>query len=1111
MDSNSAKKLVKSTFGGKFDEYKFKNFIKELFNDSSSIHENSKNIINFTGKGFSDYINSIFEIGDYNFNKNESIGFYVVELKRYSSIDRARAMQRNLIAKNLKNTNKTAGLVAFREENTEDWRFSFVKLEYTFTEDYETKEKLTPAKRHSYLVGPNEPNYTCQSQFKELLTIEKNISLKKIENCFSIENVTDEFFEEYEKLFNDLNKSLEDLLSTDEKIKEEFSNKNIKVEDFTKKLLGQLVFIYFLQKKGWLGVKKDEKFGSGPRNFLRKLYDKEFIEYSNFFNDILEPLFYKGFSEAVDDYHYSKFQCKVPFLNGGLFEAINGYNWKNTDINLKNEIFKNILDTFDLFNFTVMEDQPLDKEVAVDPEMLGKVLEKLSNDRKNEGKYYTPREIVHYMCQQSLISYLSNNTDISKVDLRKFIENGDVAIESIIARQEEAKIYNGKSFTKLELADSIIDNSKELEILLREVKVVDPAVGSGAFPVGMMNEIVKAISILQLINDDLIDYYKLKKEIIENSLYGVDKDFSATDITKLRFWLSLVVDEDNIDYINALPNLDNQILCGNSLIDTFEGVELFNTLKEGFQKSLNFYRESQQKFKLLEKKKNQFFNTDIVTKKKTLRVDIDNLKWEIITEYLKESGNSSKIEKIDKYRNVVDKPFLLWNLEFSEVFSGKNQGFDIVIGNPPYVKEPTNRAAFDGLRDSPYYQGKMDLWYFFGCVGLDICKNNGVVSFIAPNNWITNSGASKFRNKVDSEGHIDTFLNFGNYKVFDAGIQTMIYIMRKNDEENEFELDYSQLLYDDIDINDLVEFLYSNQKTEQFNKFKSLFNRKLFKNNYFIFLEKSISQVINKIKENNVTYLTKNEIFTGADVHQDFLNKRNAKKINMEKEVGAGIFVLSDDEKNKLNLNKKELSLIKPYYTTEELFRYYADIKNDYWLIYTKSDINKKISNYPNIKKHLDKFKEVITSDNKPYGLHRARKEEIFLGEKIIVARKCQKPAFTYVDFDAYVSQTFNIIKTDKFDLKVLTAILNSKLIQFWLKYMGKMQGNNYQLDQEPLLKIPLINKLSMDIEKEITLNIDLIIDSKENINSYEDKINNLVYESYDLNHKEIKIIEGNI
>lgn len=257
--------------------------------------------------------------------------------------------------------------------------------------------------------------------------------------------------------------------------------------------------------------------------------------------------------------------------------------------------------------------------------------------------------------------------------------------------------------------------------------------------------------------------------------------------------------------------------------------------------------------------------------------------------------------------------------------------------------------------------------------------------------------------------------------------------------------------------------------------------------------------------------MTKNNVFQGVVPPQDFLNRKNAKKLNIENEVGAGIFVVSNDEKDKLNLFKEELSLIKPYYTTEQLFRYYADIKNDYWLIYTKSDINKKISNYPNIKKHLDKFKEVITSDNKPYGLHRARKEEIFLGEKIIVTRKCQKPTFTYVDFDAYVSQTFNIIKTDKFDLKILTAILNSKLAQFWLKYMGKMQGNNYQLDQQPLLKVPLFNKISDEIKKEITHNIDLIIDSKEDIDNYEYNINNIIYQLYDLTDEEIKIIVENI
>lgn len=1125
MDEYNAKKLVEKTFGEKFNELKFGKFLIELFNDKDVVSPDSngnlqkQNLINYVGKGFSDYINSIYSIGSYQDELRNSIEFYIVNVKRHSSIDRARTMQRNLIAKQLTNRSKTAGLVAFFEDSNDDWRFSFVKLEYGLGKGLKIEKKLTPAKRHSYLVGPTEPNHTAKIQFKDLLIFEGNVKVEQLENCFNIENVTDEFFDEYEKLFEKLNDNLNSLRVSDGKIEHELTSKDIKTEDFTKKLLGQLVFLYFLQKKGWLGVGKEDDFGSGPKDFIYRLLKEEFVEYDNFFNDVLEPLFYKGFSEDVADYHYDDFNCKIPFLNGGLFEPINQYDWKSTDITLKNEIFVEICKTFNLFNFTVLEDQPLDKEVAVDPEMLGKVLEKLSNDRRNEGKYYTPREIVHYMCQQSLITYLATNSGITKEDLRKFIENGDLVVDSLIKRQEDAKKYAGQTFNKPNLPDSILNNSKELEKLLRNVKVVDPAVGSGAFPVGMMNEIVKAISILQLINDDFIDLnddfnYELKKETIENSLYGVDKDFSATDITKLRFWLSLIVDEKSYDDIQPLPNLDNQILCGNSLIDNFEGVKLFETWgTNSNQQSLDVFRASQQKFKRLEKKKKQFFNTDSVTTKKRLRDEIENLKWEIVEDYLNETNNHDIARKIGDYKNSTEKPFLLWDLEFSEVFEGKNPGFDITIGNPPYVKERTNRNAFDGLRNSPYFQGKMDLWYFFGCEALDIVKNDGIVSFIAPNNWITNSGASKMRNKINEEGRIDSFINFGNYKVFDAGIQTMIYLMRKNNEDTKFKLNYSKLFNKNINLNELNEFLYSHEKSDAYNKFQSTFNRKLFKDEYFTFLESSIANVIEKIISVDAFYLKNKEIFQGIVMPQDFLNSKNANKLNIDDQVGTGIFILNNDEKEKLNLNKRELSLIKPYYTTEQFFRFYPYRNNGFWIIYTKSDVNNNISDYPNIKKHLDNFKEIITSDNKPYGLHRARNENIFLGEKIVVTRKCQIPTFTYVDFDSYVSQTFNIIKTNKINLKVLTAILNSKLIQFWLKYMGKMQGSNYQLDNEPLRKIPIVKKITKEIEEKLIQNIDSILKIKDlnKSKNYENNINQLIYETYNLDKNSVELIENSI
>lgn len=596
-------------------------------------------------------------------------------------------------------------------------------------------------------------------------------------------------------------------------------------------------------------------------------------------------------------------------------------------------------------------------------------IEDLKNEkesqRKKEGVYYTPEHITKYICENTIIPYLSNKNNNT--------------VESLI------KEYS--------------NNLKELETKLHDIKILDPACGSGAFlnkATDTLLTIHKAIFNTKNTNNDNLDKefdnIDNRRDILLNNVYGVDLNHESIEITKLGLFLKVC--KKGI----KLPDLDKNIKCGNSLIEDSE---------------------------------------------------------------------------------FTDKPFN-WETEFPEIF--ENGGFDIVIGNPPYIKEATNKLAFRGLKNSPYYKGKMDIWYFFGSVGLDIVKNNGIVSFIAPNNWITNYGASLFRNKVNEEATIYDYLNFGNYKVFaDAGINTMIYFMKKNHDEEKYEFNYSELLDKNINEDILYKFLFSNEPSDKYFKFKSIHDRVTFKDDYFVFLEKNISNIVEKIKHNNITYLTKNEVATGIDVHQDFLNKKNAEKLETPDQVGIGIFVLSNNEKKELNFNKKELSLIKPYYTTEQLFKYYADDKNKYWLIYTKSDINDKINEYPNIKKHLDKFKNIITSSNKPYGLHRPRKEDIFLKEKIIVARKSEKPNFTFVDFDSYVSQTFNVIKTDRFDLKILSTILNSKLIEFWLKFNGKIQGNLYQLDKEPLLKIPIIREIPENIKKEILQNFD-------NIKKYNEK-----------------------
>lgn len=767
MNTASAINLLETTFKNSFSMDNFEYFLTELFN---GVQINIRDETKYVKKEFKEYLTAFYNLGSYVEGFGTSIGFYVVELSKESSRDRARTMQRNLIAYQMKKQHRNAALVAFYEPNNPDWRFSYVSLSYEFGENG-LKEKLSSPKRHSFLVGPNEPNHTCQKQFLGLLIKEKKIKLDDIRDAFNIENVTDDFFIEYKKLFLELANSLREVKENDPIVKNEFESKNIQSSDFAKKLMGQLVFIYFLQKKGWLGIKKDANWGTGPKNFLRLIFNKCIQEKNNFFNDILEPLFYEGFSEDVHDDHYSKFGFRVPFLNGGLFEPINNYDWKKTDVTLENKIFKDILDTFDKFNFTIKEDEPLEKEVAVDPEMLGKVFENLLEvkEQRDKGAYYTPRYIVHYICQESLIHYLSINSEVPDEDLRDFITHGDVYIDSIIKNHEEKKKYNGKAFSRIMVPNSIRENSQKLDDLLSKVKIIDPAVGSGAFPVAMMNEIVKARHILLLLNGiDEIDFYDLKRNIIEKSLYGVDIELSATDITKLRFCLSLIVDEDAVNSVNPLPNLDYKIMCGNSLDDSFNDVKLFDAKLINTQKYSNNVIEKD--FHDLKIKKQDYFKTFGFNGKNKLKNEINKLKWKFIESHLKNIGEEDIINK-KTWETLENKPFI-WELEFFEVFKGKTSGFDIVIGNPPYGAKLTKEEYFNNERIP-----KKSESYFINLSFNKLLNNNGVLGFIIPKPFnYTSSYVLMRENVLDN---IETVIDCG--KVWkNVKLEEIILIINKS-------------------------------------------------------------------------------------------------------------------------------------------------------------------------------------------------------------------------------------------------------------------------------------------------------------------------------------------
>jgi adenine-specific DNA-methyltransferase len=491
----------------------------------------------------------------------------------------------------------------------------------------------------------------------------------------------------------------------------------------------------------------------------------------------------------------------------------------------------------------------------------------------------------------------------------------------------------------------------------------------------------------------------------------------------------------------------------------------------------------------------------------------------------------TEIEEI-KSNKIFENAFE-WRFEFPEVLNDEGDfvGFDLIIGNPPYIKEYENRDAFNGLRNLECYQGKMDIWYLFGELGLKILKPNYYLCYIATNNWVTNAGASKFRNFVIQNSQIVKLIDFGAYMIFEnASIQTMIILFKNTKNIDNYTFEHRKLEGDKLDLQDVLNLL-EGTKTEKSVLLTPIITKSKLLDKPLTFNTDEYSELLNKIKAKQNFFLyekpnkklnLQSELGQGIVAPQDFVNKDTAEKLKGDISIGDGIFVLSNGEFVAKKFLPIEKEIIKPYFTTDQLQKYFGNSKNTNWIIYTKSDINKPdkktkkapIENFPNIKKHLDKFKSVITSDFGPYGLHRAREQYFFEGEKIIVRRKCPKePIFTYTNFDCYVSQTFFIIKSNRINLKYLTGLLNSKLIAFWLRKKGKMQGNNYQLDKEPLLEIPIF-KPDYNEAIEIAKLVDKIISFKqqgEDTTELENQIDQLVYQLYGLTEEEIAIIENSI
>jgi type I restriction-modification system DNA methylase subunit len=790
MNTQQAHTLITETFPRPFDKGRFHNFAINLLNHIDESKARAWNTT-YIKDAFKNHVKGYERLGTYTSPEKEKLDVLIVHLTTQFKLERARTAIRNFVADHLKTRdNKDAALVAFVSPTEKQWRFSYVKMEYAAVEKKNGKvgvqTKLTPARRSSYIVGEGESCHTAQSRFLNLLQdTENHPMLAQIDDAFSVEAVTKEFYEQYKALFLELKDKLEDLAKKDKTLGAEFVIKKLSTTDFAKKLMGQIVFLYFLQKKGWLGVPRGGDWGDGPHNFLRQLFIGRFGPHKNFFNDILEPLFYDTLATDRGHEAWCKiFNCRIPFLNGGLFEPLANYDWHKTDIMLPNRLFTNnerfdelitgtgILDVFDRYNFTVNEAEPLDKEVAIDPEMLGKVFENLLEvkERKSKGSFYTPREIVHYMCQESLINYLDTALNIAEESIasvkpkqiklfgepepeqtslktavrREIVPRND--IETLIHSGDQASYYeaarmDGTSYQR-KLPKTIEIHARSIDNKLADIVVCDPAIGSGAFPVGMMHEIVRARLALTPYFNDVSDRsaYYFKRHAIQNCLYGVDIDPIAVEIAKLRLWLSLVVDEEDVKQIKPLPNLDYKVVVGNSLLGV--KIDMFNA----------------DMLKRLEELKPLYFGATDRKQKEKFKHEIDDL-----------------IHELTNGKETFD-----FKIYFSEVFHTK-KGFDVVIANPPYISvEEFARSTLQAewKRRFKTYASRCDIYCFFYEAGLMLLRDDGVLTFISSNKF-QRAGYGKGLRQLLISQRIHTLIDFCELPVFAASIDPMIVIVAK--------------------------------------------------------------------------------------------------------------------------------------------------------------------------------------------------------------------------------------------------------------------------------------------------------------------------------------------
>lgn len=748
--------ILRKLFQSSFNLTQWYTFLQYFFN-ATELKEEPERIIGSTS-------DNGYYLGNIDTTDSYRIGLFHYNITKGSVANR-RVGLRNLVKSFINPTwgEFDAALVVF--DSGDHWRLSFI---------CDIKGEATSPKRYTYVFGSDDLLYRTPIERFYFLK-KKGISFENLRTAFSVEALSDEFFDKYREQYADFiqyvtgkrfvkvgSKWEEKVLGEpNAALTQAFDHNEKKIRDYVKKMMGRITFLHFLQRKGWM---------CGDLNYMQNLFENSAYK-DDYLDSVLEPLFFGILNtkpaerEALfTDYSWDKSLLNewkdIPYLNGGLFERDEEDEPESC---FPADYFKRLFQFFSEYNFTIDENDPNDAEVGVDPEMLGKIFENLLEDNKDKGAFYTPKEIVRYMCQESLIAYLETNTSIAKDKIRNFV------------------------LTPEDGVDDIPENKKpKLLTALEEVKICDPAIGSGAFPMGLLNELLHCREVL---SGEHYDRAEIKKNIIQNNIYGVDIDKGAVDIARLRFWLSIVVDEETP---SPLPNLDYKIMQGNSLIESFMGVDLS---KLTYEKE---YKKDKGEISLFDDEKNRlqktvshllssYYSCSDHDRKVKLQQEISGT---INKQLEAQAYDPTILARLKDINLAENNKFFLWHTWFSDVFNRDDDknGFDIVIGNPPYV------VVSDIDKDHLYYKYKtkncLELYAYFFEHSINILHQTGVLSFITGSLYTKGIKFEPLRIFLEKNSQLITYRNEGDEVFKNVNMPTSTILLYKSN--------FSRWSFDDL-------------------------------------------------------------------------------------------------------------------------------------------------------------------------------------------------------------------------------------------------------------------------------------------------------------------------